>query len=48
MDPKIATTPKLLGEIVARMEAMFPFLEFLNAPLLARKTKQKRSEAFLK
>jgi uncharacterized protein (TIGR02453 family) len=48
IDPKIATTPKLLGELVARMEAMLPFLEFLNAPLLARKTKRKRSDAFLK
>jgi uncharacterized protein (TIGR02453 family) len=48
LDPKIATTPKLLAEIVARIEAMTPFLDFLNKPLLARMVKQKREERFLK
>ena len=36
LDPKLATTPKLLGELVTRIEAMTPFVEFLNRPLLAR------------
>src|ERR1700735_292334 len=34
IDPKLAVTPKLLGEIVARLEAMAPFIEFLDEPLL--------------
>jgi uncharacterized protein (TIGR02453 family) len=33
LDPALATTPKLFGEIVKRFEAMAPFLEFLNRPL---------------
>jgi uncharacterized protein (TIGR02453 family) len=36
LDPALATTPKLQGEIVKRFEAMAPFMEFLNRPLLAR------------
>ena len=48
IDPKLATTPKLLGELVARIEAMSPFVEFLNRPLVARQSKLKRDEAFLR
>src|SRR5579863_10206860 len=48
VDPKLATTPKLFGEIVTRIEAMMPFIEFLNQPLLRRKTKQKREQKFLR
>ncbi len=48
LDPKIATTPKLLAEIVVRIEAMMPFVEFLNRPLLARRAKRAREETFLK
>jgi uncharacterized protein (TIGR02453 family) len=48
LDPKIATTPQLLGEIVARIEAITPFVEFLNKPLVARKAKQAREAKFLK
>jgi uncharacterized protein (TIGR02453 family) len=48
LDPKLATTPKLLGELVARLEAMTPFVEFLNRPLLARQSKEKRVGAFLR
>jgi uncharacterized protein (TIGR02453 family) len=48
LDPKIATTPKLLTEIVARIEAMMPFVEFLNGPLVARQAKRVREETFLK
>jgi uncharacterized protein (TIGR02453 family) len=40
LDPALATTPKLFGEIVARFRAMAPFMDFLNAPLeqVRRKT----------
>jgi uncharacterized protein (TIGR02453 family) len=48
LDPKIATTPKLPAEIVSRIEAMTPFVEFLNKPLVARLAKQKRDALFLK
>ncbi|HEX4276053.1 MAG TPA: DUF2461 domain-containing protein [Bryobacteraceae bacterium] len=48
IDPKLATTPKLITELVTRMEAMTPFIEFLNIPLLARQKKQKRDERFLR
>jgi uncharacterized protein (TIGR02453 family) len=48
LDPKLATTPKLLGELVTRIEAMTPFVEFLNRPLVLRQTKMKRDEAFLR
>lgn len=48
LDPALATTPELLGEIVVRLEAMTPFVEFLNRPLIARQTKQKRDETFLR
>jgi uncharacterized protein (TIGR02453 family) len=37
LDPSLATTPKLHGEIVARFRAMTPLLEYLNRPLMARK-----------
>jgi uncharacterized protein (TIGR02453 family) len=36
LDPAIATTPKLFREIVKCFEAMAPFVEFLNRPLLAQ------------
>lgn len=48
LDPKLATTPELLGEIAARIEAITPFVEFLNRPLVARHTKQKRDGEFLR
>jgi uncharacterized protein (TIGR02453 family) len=37
LDPALATSPKLLEEIVRRFRAMVPFQEFLNAPLVARR-----------
>jgi uncharacterized protein (TIGR02453 family) len=46
LDPALATGPKLLGEIVTRIEAMAPFVEYLNRPLLERKTKRSRDEKF--
>jgi uncharacterized protein (TIGR02453 family) len=37
LDPKLATSPKLQAEIVARFRAMAPLLHYLNRPLIARK-----------
>ena len=34
LDPALATTPKLAGEIVKRFRAMTPFNDFLNARLV--------------
>jgi len=40
LPPEIATTSKLLGEIVQRFRAMTPFLDFLNAPLMTTARKK--------
>jgi uncharacterized protein (TIGR02453 family) len=48
LEAKLATTSKLLGEVVSRIEAMTPFLEFLNQPLLRLRAKRKRDEQFLR
>lgn len=37
LEPDIATTPKLLSEIVKRFRVMAPFVDFLNVPLAGRK-----------
>jgi uncharacterized protein (DUF2461 family) len=37
LDAKLAATPKLAGELVKRFEAIVPFLDFLNAPLVDRR-----------
>jgi uncharacterized protein (TIGR02453 family) len=34
LDPELATSPKLLPEIVSRFRAMVPFIEFMNRPLV--------------
>ena len=47
LDPKLAVTPDLFKELVSRLEAMTPFVEFLNRPLVARRARQKRAETFL-
>lgn len=36
LDPSIAGTPRLLGELVKRFRVMAPFIDFLNAPLMGR------------
>jgi uncharacterized protein (TIGR02453 family) len=36
LSPEIATTPRLYKEIVTRIEAMTPFVEFLDKPLLKK------------
>ncbi len=38
IDAKLATTTKLLPELVKRFQAMTPFVEFLNRPLAGRRT----------
>jgi uncharacterized protein (TIGR02453 family) len=48
VDPKVAITPKLVREIASRIEAMTPFLEFLNQPLVKNQAKKKREEQFLR
>jgi uncharacterized protein (TIGR02453 family) len=48
IDAKLAATPELFAEIVTRLEAMTPFIEFLNRPLLGRQAKLKREEKFLR
>jgi uncharacterized protein (TIGR02453 family) len=45
LDPALATTPKLLPEIRNRFEAMMPFLEVLNKPLV--KTARRPAKVFL-
>ncbi len=47
LDPKLATTPDLFKELIKRIEGMTPFVEFLNEPLVGRRAKQKREQAFL-
>ncbi len=47
LDPKLASTPDLFKELITRIEAMTPFVEFLNEPLIGRRAKQKREQAFL-
>ena len=42
IEPALATTPKLLGEIVKRLRAMTPLVDFLNAPLVAAARKASR------
>jgi uncharacterized protein (TIGR02453 family) len=37
LDSAIVTTPKLFVELEKRFRAMAPFLEFLNAPLAAKR-----------
>jgi uncharacterized protein (TIGR02453 family) len=36
LDPEIATTPALFTEVLKRLKAMAPFIEFLNRPLLRK------------
>ena len=48
LDPALATTPALFGEIRKRFQAMAPFIAFLNAPLASKGEKQSSSEMFLR
>lgn len=40
LDPALATTPRLLPEILKRFRAMTPFVEFLNEPVVAGRREQ--------
>ncbi len=48
LDAALATTPKLLPEIVTRLEAMAPFVEYLNRPLARKTARIKVEERFLR
>ena len=37
LDPKLATSPKILSEIVRRFKVLLPVMEELNKPLAAKK-----------
>jgi uncharacterized protein (DUF2461 family) len=47
-DPAIASTPRFYKEIVTRIEAATPFVEYLNEPLIERTKTKRREEAFLR
>jgi uncharacterized protein (TIGR02453 family) len=40
LDPAIATTPRLFGELLERFRAMTGFVDFLNTPLVAARAKR--------
>ena len=44
LEPKLALTPRLLPEILARFRVMAPVIEMLNRPLLDR-SKESRDPA---
>ncbi len=46
LDAGLAATPQLLAELVKRFRAMAPFVEFLNAPLVAGQAKAKAERFF--
>ncbi|MBI2679639.1 MAG: DUF2461 domain-containing protein [Candidatus Solibacter usitatus] len=46
LDPKLATTPKLQDELVKRLRAITPFVDFLNRPLLGESKKRGTPVAF--
>lgn len=48
LDVSLATTPKLLPEIVTRFEAMTPFVEYLNRTLVKKTASIKVDERFLR
>jgi len=39
LDPALVITPQLLPELVKRFQAMAPFVEFLNLPLIGKRAK---------
>ena len=47
LKPAMATTPRLLPELVRRFRAMTPFVEFLNAPVVRRRAERKLEELFV-
>jgi uncharacterized protein (DUF2461 family) len=47
LKPDMATTPRLLKEIVSRFRALLPVVEFLNSPLLVRLRRRDFSRGLL-
>ncbi len=47
LDPALATTPELYGELMTRLRAMQPVLDFLNQPLTRRRNGPLGEEAVL-
>ena len=45
-EPAIAATPRFYKEIVTRIEALAPFVEYLNRPLVEKSKAKLREEAF--
>jgi uncharacterized protein (TIGR02453 family) len=48
LGPEVATSRKLVSEIVKRFEMMAPFVEYLNRPLLKQHAKRRRDDEFLR
>ncbi len=48
LDAAVAATPGLLPEIVTRLEAMTPFVEYLNRPRVKKTARVKVDERFLR
>lgn len=46
IEPSVAATPKLFEEVLERFRAMTPFIDFLNAPLVAANRKKSREVFF--
>jgi uncharacterized protein (TIGR02453 family) len=47
-EPAVATTPRFYKEIVTGIEALAPFVEYLNRPLVEKSKAKLREEAFLR
>jgi uncharacterized protein (TIGR02453 family) len=47
LDPALARTPKLLGELVKHFRVMTPLVEFLNAPLIRARRHPPRDAFFV-
>lgn len=46
LDSALATTPRLFTEVIARFRVVAPVLDYLNTPLLAKKSAAERSGSF--
>lgn len=47
LKPGVATTPRLIAELVRRFQSMLPFVEFLNSPLVAHARRRDLSRDLL-
>ena len=48
LDAALATSPKLLPEIVSRLQVMTPFVEYLNGPLIRKTSRLKVDERYFR